>query len=169
MVKKVSHEFKAELRQKIIQYFSEEEVRTLCFDLGVEYADLPATGRAAKVRELVALMEDHGRLPELLAQLHRRRPNVDWPEITSSTRELEKRDPEPDGRSLLPRVIGGLAFLCMITIVVVIVAIAWPDNGNTAPTEEPLTTVKVPNVAGLSLDAAEELLIASDLQVGGHH
>lgn len=54
------------LYQSLIDRFSKEELRTLCFDLGVEYEDLPGEGRAAKARELVAHLDRRDRLSELI-------------------------------------------------------------------------------------------------------
>lgn len=67
----------AELRQKIAQHFNKEELRTLCFDLGVEYENLPDT-KDGMVRELVAYSERRGKTAELIAACQRLRPNVAW-------------------------------------------------------------------------------------------
>ena len=69
------------LRQTISKAFDDEELRTLCFALGVAYDDLPATGKSHKVRELVALCDRQDRLPALLAQCQKLRPNREWPVI----------------------------------------------------------------------------------------
>lgn len=55
----------AELRGKILQRFDQEELRTLCQDLGIDYDDLRGEGRTAKARELLALLKRRGRLEEL--------------------------------------------------------------------------------------------------------
>lgn len=67
------------IRKKIVQFFIEEEVKTLCFDLGVDYNSLPAQGYEYKVRELVARIERTGRLEELIQHLRQKRPNISWP------------------------------------------------------------------------------------------
>ena len=64
-----------QLREKVIRYFDEEELRTLCGDLGVDYDDLRGEGKAAKAREFVNYLERRGRLPELVrkcSELRRR-------------------------------------------------------------------------------------------------
>ena len=61
------------LREQILARCNEEELRTLCADLGVDYDDLPAMGRADKARELVALLNRQGRIAELEATLARPR------------------------------------------------------------------------------------------------
>ncbi|MEM7114175.1 MAG: AAA-like domain-containing protein [Chloroflexota bacterium] len=67
-----------QLHQKLLAHFGEEELRTLCFDLGVDYADLPAQGRQYKARELVATMAQQGRLGDLTAVCQQHRSNVIW-------------------------------------------------------------------------------------------
>jgi hypothetical protein len=58
--------------------FSAEDLRTLCFELNLDYDDLPSGGRKDKARELILLCERTGRLDDLLALCRRKRPNFDW-------------------------------------------------------------------------------------------
>ena len=67
---------RAELRQMIAACFDAGELRTLCFDLGVNYDDLPGEGRADKARELVAYFERRGRIRELEEHCRQLRPQV---------------------------------------------------------------------------------------------
>jgi primosomal protein N' len=62
------------LREQILARCNDEELRTLCADLGIDYDDLPASGRANKARELVAFLNRQDRTPELEAILARPRP-----------------------------------------------------------------------------------------------
>jgi hypothetical protein len=62
------------LREQILARCNDQELRTLCADLGVDYDDLPVMGRANKARELVAFLERRNRLPELPPLLARPRP-----------------------------------------------------------------------------------------------
>lgn len=48
---------RSQLLQRLLAQFSDGELRTLCFELGVEYEDLGGRGRADNARELIALME----------------------------------------------------------------------------------------------------------------
>ena len=59
------------LRQTLTDHFDEGELRTLCFDLRIDYASLPGEGKADKARELVAYCERHGRIVELDEQIRR--------------------------------------------------------------------------------------------------
>jgi len=67
-----------QLREQIDRYFDREELRTLCFDLGVDYDSLRGEGKKAKARELVALMERTGGIDELLQKCAAMRPKLDW-------------------------------------------------------------------------------------------
>jgi hypothetical protein len=71
-----------ELRQVLDARFSEEELRMLCFDLSIDYDDLPGEGKAGKARELVAFLGRHGRIPELLEIGRQLRPDVPWPDLS---------------------------------------------------------------------------------------
>lgn len=64
------------LRQTLTDQFDEGELRTLCFDLRIDYASLPGEGKANKARELVAYCDRHGCIPELEDQLCQLRANA---------------------------------------------------------------------------------------------
>ena len=68
----------------LAKHFSDGELRTLCFDLGVDYDDLPGSGKADKARDLVAYMERRMRLADLLRVARQSRPNVLWPELATA-------------------------------------------------------------------------------------
>lgn len=70
------------LYQLIRQRFNEEELRDLCLDLGVDYEDLPALGKAGKARELVILFERNGRIPQLIAACRQARAGLAWPDAS---------------------------------------------------------------------------------------
>lgn len=58
--------------------FDNEDVKTLCLELDVNYEDLPTQGRKNKMRELITYMERHGRLPDLVKLARQHRPNHHW-------------------------------------------------------------------------------------------
>lgn len=68
----------AQLRQNISNRFSTEEIRTLCFDLEIDFDALPGEGKDAKVRELIALCQRQDQLPQLITTLQQYRPNNGW-------------------------------------------------------------------------------------------
>jgi tetratricopeptide (TPR) repeat protein len=78
------------LRQILDRRFDEEELRTLCLDLGIDYDDLPGRGRSDKARELISSLERHGRLSELLVYGKQLRPSISWDAVVEP-REREQR------------------------------------------------------------------------------
>ncbi len=71
----------AQLRQNLIECYNDEELRTLCFDLGVDYDNLPGRAKADKARELLSDVDHRGRIPDLIKLCSMQRPNVPWQEI----------------------------------------------------------------------------------------
>lgn len=67
-----------QLREFFTGYFSEEELRTFCFDQEIDYNDLQAEGKANKARELVAYYARRGRIRELKELARLSRPGVSW-------------------------------------------------------------------------------------------
>lgn len=68
-----------ELSQSLAEHFSTEELRELCFALGIHFEDLPGEARLAKARELVSyFMRPPHTLDELIAACSRLRPGIPW-------------------------------------------------------------------------------------------
>jgi hypothetical protein len=84
-----------ELRQTLAAHFDEGELRTLCFDLGIDYDDLPGAGRANKARELVAYLDRRGRISELVRICERLRPRVSWGVPLEAAEEAPPTSPTP--------------------------------------------------------------------------
>lgn len=68
-------------RHLITSHFNVEELRTLCFDLNIDYESLPGEGKEAKSRELVQFARRSNQVPALVAKLKEIRPNVPWHEV----------------------------------------------------------------------------------------
>lgn len=66
------------LREAILAKFNLEEVRTLVFDLSVNYDDLRGDTISAKVQALLEHLEKRGRVLDLLALLKQLRPKENW-------------------------------------------------------------------------------------------
>jgi len=67
------------LRRWLMRHFDEEELRTLCFDLDVDYDALGGKGKTGKVTELVAWFDRRDCIPELIGAAEaarRQRVNV---------------------------------------------------------------------------------------------
>jgi hypothetical protein len=69
----------AQLRQVMSDNFALDELRTLSFDLGVDFENLAGETKEGKARELITLMARNGRLQELVATGRRHKPQAPWP------------------------------------------------------------------------------------------
>jgi hypothetical protein len=64
------------LHDILTTHFNNEELRDLCFKLGIDHEWLPAGGKINTARELVQYCERHGRVIELAEACCRSRPQV---------------------------------------------------------------------------------------------
>ena len=67
-----------QLRQAIIEAFNESELRTLCFDLHIDYEALPPGSKVDKARELVSRCLREQRTEDLITLCETARPKVAW-------------------------------------------------------------------------------------------
>ncbi len=65
------------LHNKITEYFSNEELRIMAYDLNIEQVDFDR-GRKSIVIDLIGYMERRGRLDELVQRISELRPAVIW-------------------------------------------------------------------------------------------
>lgn len=72
-----------ELGNNISIYFNKEELRSLCFDLGINFENVPGETLEVISKELVNFCQRHGRLPELIHRCRELRPNADWSNYTN--------------------------------------------------------------------------------------
>jgi hypothetical protein len=69
------------LRETLTYLLSDGELRTLCFDMGVDYENIPGEARADKARELIIHLNRRQQIPELIRVGRRLRPEISWDEI----------------------------------------------------------------------------------------
>ncbi|MCA9944210.1 MAG: hypothetical protein KC449_12050 [Anaerolineales bacterium] len=69
------------LREKIADTFSVEEIKFLAFDLDVNLDDLPGETKAIKVQELIRWVERYDIVDQLLQSLREMHPEVEWPDL----------------------------------------------------------------------------------------
>ena len=67
-----------DLLELLVKRFSEDELKTLCFHLQIDYDDLPADGKTGKARELISFLDRRERVPELIKIGNNLRPDIDW-------------------------------------------------------------------------------------------
>jgi hypothetical protein len=69
------------LRRALIDLFSEEEIRNLCFELRVKYDNLPGQDKMAKTRSLVVFFMNRHRIGVLVEAFRAARPFVNLADI----------------------------------------------------------------------------------------
>lgn len=75
------------LRQILTTLFSEDDLRTLCFDLGIDYDVLPGEGKASKAVEMLISLERHNHLSDLIEVGKQLRPDIAWLAISTVPHE----------------------------------------------------------------------------------
>ena len=58
--------------------FNDEELRDLCWQLGLDYHNLPATTKDGKARELIDYVGRHDLIYKLVDVGQSLRPNINW-------------------------------------------------------------------------------------------
>ena len=69
------------LHELIHTYFDADELRQLCYDLGIVYGDLGDGGHDDKILELILLVIRQSSQAQLLTRLKELRPKILWPMI----------------------------------------------------------------------------------------
>ena len=69
---------RVKLRRILGAYFSDGDLRDICFELGISYESLPPGGKSDKARELVVYCENHRRLADLMRAAFNLNPNAPW-------------------------------------------------------------------------------------------
>jgi hypothetical protein len=75
------------LHQILTGRFEEGELRTICFNLAVDYDDLPGKGKAEKAMDFIVHLEHRRRIPELIALGKKRRHDIAWEDLPEAPRE----------------------------------------------------------------------------------
>ena len=84
-----------QFRKLLAEFFNVDELKTLCFDLGVEFENLAGETLEGKTRELVKGCYKKGLLDELLALCQESRPNVTWHDVPPDKEiEIQSTDAE---------------------------------------------------------------------------
>jgi hypothetical protein len=78
-----------QLRKLIARYFKEDELNTLCFDLGIDFDSLKGETIDGKSRELVAYCDRTLHLPELIEACREARPKVAWDAFQSEEKPAD--------------------------------------------------------------------------------
>ncbi len=68
-----------ELRNFIDKHFDRKDLRSLCYELHIDFDHLPDTSKLIQVEELILVCARQNRKQDLLTKLAELRPNVAWP------------------------------------------------------------------------------------------
>jgi hypothetical protein len=82
-----SESLRIQLYQILSQRFSEQELRILCFFVGLEYDDLEGKGRAGKAMELITYFERRHQLSRLVEAVVQTREDIIWPVVSEGVDE----------------------------------------------------------------------------------
>jgi hypothetical protein len=74
----VPHNLLVHLRHVLADRFSPSDLQTLCFDLNVEYDNLPGDEHRLKALNLIQTLERTNRIDDLIAFGQKIRPDVSW-------------------------------------------------------------------------------------------
>lgn len=101
------------LHRILDDYFSLEELKQFCFELGVDADDLEAIGQRGKARELLKRLEREGRVEDAVTLLAQKRPslNLDHLHIFSYRDRLR---PAPPGSSISHYRSGAATLGCLV-------------------------------------------------------
>ena len=87
------------LRELLSDSFNLEELRLLCFDLGLDYENLAGGTKGMKAQNLITYLQRRGKLQRLLDVVKSQRPNVDWPDFSANPEDyivVENKGGEPE-------------------------------------------------------------------------
>ena len=93
----LNREERNELRLLLDKHFDDGELHDLCFELEIEYENLPGAAKKDRVRALVSYCERHVCLEELLAACHHLRPKADWPSELATKPKEATNPPKQSG------------------------------------------------------------------------
>lgn len=82
-------EYLNRLHELLNAHFDQEELRTLCFNLGVDFDSLRGEGKTSKVRELLLVLNRKNRLSELMIEISKARPLVLLPDFARPKKSKE--------------------------------------------------------------------------------
>ncbi|MFN2105512.1 MAG: hypothetical protein ACK2UJ_11600 [Candidatus Promineifilaceae bacterium] len=126
--------WQAELRQAIMEHFSEADIKALCFDMGLDYEELSGDSKTEKVIGLIDYFDRMDEIPKLIAYCSRYRPNVPWDEIEQAAEtdgSIPEKSPPRIGAYRKPRQLSGsmiaaAAFIFLALTIIIAALIVVP-------------------------------------------
>jgi hypothetical protein len=134
------------LREILENYFDENDIETLCFDLRCDYESLEGQGKTRKIVELIKEFSHQGRLGELIDYCAKQRPNIAWaalreaalknplvverqPDLARGETKVISPTPTPPARKSSRWLFAAIALVA----VALILRALWPHESPPAP------------------------------------
>lgn len=170
-----------ELHETLASRFDESELRTLCFNLQVDYDDLPGAGKTDKARELVGHFERRNQLSKLVAAILAYRPDINL----SVTQPLAPDFISKKSRSLLrlkeifwdqrSNTLKGVTIASVVTFILALIGLAadlaglgFPIHTFPTPTSELIPTeTRLPPEGNSSISIGGDVVDNTIIQSGG--
>lgn len=86
------------LQGQLVEFFSLEDLRNLCFELGIDFDDLSGEGKKGKARELVIYCRNRAMTDRLIEKARQARPLVTWDQEEEDEAQTEQTDDSPGRR-----------------------------------------------------------------------
>jgi hypothetical protein len=78
------------LHKQLLETYSDDELRTLCFELEIDYEIIEGANKSARARELLTYLKRRERIPELILKCRQQRPANEWNLIRSQQTQSEE-------------------------------------------------------------------------------
>ncbi|WP_420629065.1 hypothetical protein [Candidatus Leptofilum sp.] len=79
-----SAKFMSALHSNISERFNFEEVRSLCFELNIDFDNVPGNTKSAFIRNLIVSLAREGRLQELVNLVREKRSFINWQDVPAN-------------------------------------------------------------------------------------
>ncbi len=91
-----------ELKEQLDKSYSTDNLRTICFDLYIDYEKLTGAEKSGKIDALVACVVEEGKLDELTAYMYRTRPYLKPKPDSAPSKPPAPPNPKPDNTPQKP-------------------------------------------------------------------
>jgi hypothetical protein len=108
------------LRSSLVKRLSESELRSLCFDLDIDYENIPGASKEDKIRELLIHLERRKRINELITIGSELRPDIKWTAFDKDESNEQRNHSRPNLLTTKILLITLIMFAFILTATLVI-------------------------------------------------
>lgn len=88
------------------KHFNTDEMHVLCFAVGAAYDELAGDTKTTKMLALITYLERRGNLHQLVSEVKKKRPKVNWPDISEVSEPNNTPETLPTGDSYIDQKTG---------------------------------------------------------------